>query len=152
MAENMTFKGAILAVATAAIIAIVGSTQEPFWWCKFATCAGPEATIGGGTESPGYDGPSKDVPSEEPLPVSRPFMGPVEQGKNRHGSDFRPSQRVANPEACSALCEQEKACMAMTFVVDMNAPASGGTCWLKNEVPEAQDNPYMASAVKQFHP
>ncbi len=57
----------------------------------------------------------------------------------------------ADPAACAARCDRDQRCRAWTFSYPRTA-ANGGrpeaTCWLKNEVKTAVENPCCVSGVK----
>ena len=94
------------------------------------------------------------APSRSPGPIYRPpgaattvpppeHMSPLEPNVSRDYSDYRDFS-VYSAVQCSNACLAETRCKAMTFVPH----AGGGTCWLKNAVPEARVVPNDISATK----
>jgi PAN domain-containing protein len=76
-----------------------------------------------------------------PAPIVNPTMGPLVVGRVYLQADYR-SAPVASAAECSALCDKEAKCMAMTFVIGQKL------CWLKDKVPATADSPGYVSAVK----
>lgn len=87
--------------------------------------------------------PSADVVVPPPPPLGSRGMGPLMEGQGfMGGTDYRSTQ-VASAAECAALCENEDACKAMTFIISQKM------CWLKNALTATAATPDMVSAVKQ---
>jgi hypothetical protein len=74
------------------------------------------------------------------------------QGFDRPGGDYaRFAVPSADPAACAARCDRDQRCRAWTFSYPRTA-ANGGrpeaTCWLKNEVKTAVENPCCVSGIR----
>jgi hypothetical protein len=152
---DYTVKGAILAVVVAAGVALVGSTQQPWWWCNTVGCkadAKPNTSDSGGDEG----GTSKRHASQDEGPTQKPSS--IEDGEPRmsdllmetnfQGSDINNGETVADVRACQKLCKDNDECKAITYVFHDTSDRLNGSCWLKGGVPEAQHNPYMISSRK----
>jgi len=62
------------------------------------------------------------------------------------GSDYQ-SFQSANVDDCAYACARDARCDAWTFVKP-GEPEGWGTCWLKNEIPEARADACCTSGVK----
>lgn len=53
-----TLKGALLAIVTAALVALVGAANQPWWWCAMVRChaEGGQGSFGGGGPGGGSSG------------------------------------------------------------------------------------------------
>ncbi len=123
--------GAIQAIIVGLVLALLAGSSSPWWWNKVSPSSKSASSGSGG---------SSHLPTH--------FMGPLEGGTNRQGSDLSAvGIQSNNASECSDLCDRDDNCMAMTFVKHNNA--NGGICWPKGSVASPAPNQSMVSAVKQ---
>ncbi len=115
---------ALQAITVGIVLALVAGGTSPWWW-------------------------NKVFPDNTP-PQARPsYMGSLEGGTSRQGSDLSNVGIQSNSAAeCSDSCGSDPNCKAMTFVKHANA--NGGICWLKGSVATPTPNQAMVSAVKLY--
>ena len=119
---------ALQAIIVGIVLALVAGGTSPWWWNKVFQ------------DNP----PANSTPSPRP-----PYMGSLEGGTSRQGSDLSSVGIQSNSAAeCSDACGSDPNCKAMTFV--KHSTANGGICWLKGSVSSPTPNQAMVSAVKLF--
>ena len=152
---DQTAKVAVIGVIGTVIVAIIGATQEPWWWCRMVGCAvKAEAPLT--AASPGLVAsqpePGKPAQPAEPeyeiIPAQPEHMGELLMATNLDRSDINNGERVQNVQACVQLCAESAVCKAMTYVYANVDDTQNGICWLKGTVPPALPNPNMISAKK----
>ncbi len=161
MSSETTLKGAAIAILVGGVVAIVGATQKPWWWCNTFGCAAeaspgtgalPPPTDGGagnsGGAKPPTDEPPQPPPDEPAVKFVPAHMGPLLMATNFQGMDINNGESVQNVQACVKLCADTGECQAMTYVYPTETDTQNGTCWLKGSVPAGQHNEYMISARK----
>lgn len=75
--------------------------------------------------------------------LSSAQMGPLEQGFDRPGGDYRDFD-LYSVETCRSICASEGRCLAFTF----RSSGSPPHCWLKEIVPGKVANASYTSGVK----
>jgi hypothetical protein len=150
MSEN-TLKAAAVAIVSAVIVAIVGATQQPWWWCDTVGCASradPPVENSIGNLMGSKPGPEGDEPKFKIIPAVPAHMGDLIMGTNLQGLDINNGEPVQNVQACVKLCAETDQCRAMTYVYATPNDTQNGICWMKGSAPAGQPNPYMISARK----
>ncbi|MDP3846622.1 MAG: PAN domain-containing protein [Pseudomonas sp.] len=80
-------------------------------------------------------------------PSGEVLAGPLEQGVNRFGGDYRGEEMSnADPGQCQALCLSEARCIAFSYVRP-GIQGEHARCWLKDSVPEPSDNACCTSGT-----
>ena len=80
-------------------------------------------------------------------PPGAALAGPLEQGINRYGGDYRYEEMSnADPGQCQALCLREARCIAFSYVRP-GIQGERARCWLKDSVPEPSDNACCTSGT-----
>lgn len=116
----------------ALILALVAGGTSPWWWTKLFPEKPPT-----GIEN----GKSRQTPVN--------YMGALEGGTTRYGSDFANVGIQSNSAAeCSDSCAADLNCKAMTFV--KHDSANGGICWLKGAIPSPTADSRAVSAIKLY--
>jgi hypothetical protein len=83
------------------------------------------------------------------LPLAAQQAGPLENGTNRPGGDFRDFAMAApDPAACQAACVGDASCRSFTYVKP-GAQGPQAHCWLKANVPPANADANCVSGVVQ---
>jgi len=84
---------------------------------------------------------------DETAPLGEAVAGPLEQGVNRYGGDYRYEEMSnADPGQCQALCLQEARCIAFSYVRP-GIQGEHARCWLKDSVPGPSDNACCTSGT-----
>lgn len=97
--------------------ALAGATEPP---AAGEEASAPPAATRGGTVEPGIDRPGMDIAQ---IPMS-----------------------VADPLMCQALCAEDAACLAWTYV-NPGLQGDQAVCWTKSGVPDGFENPCCTSGV-----
>ena len=125
MSDNSKSGSALQTISVGIVLALIAGGSSPWWWSKVFP------------DNP----PSPSIRSPRP-----PYMGSLEGGTSRQGSDLSSVGIQSNSAAeCSDSCGSDPNCKAMTFVKHANA--NGGICWLKGSVATFGAAPAVAAAL-----
>lgn len=105
-----------------------------------------DTTSGSSSESSVRPAPT---PSIVVTPQANPR--PLEQNKDRPGSDLGPGISVSSAEECQQRCYDNNECQAFTYVRPGAQGNDRALCYLKNAVPNAVDNTCCISGIKYAH-
>jgi hypothetical protein len=149
--DNGKSSGALQSIAVAVVIAFVGGGSAPWWWPRVfpdrqtvQTQPSQGTITQTATPTPAPTPPGANIPAGK-----QPYMGPLEGGTNRAGSDLSSTGIQTNSaQECSDLCAGNDTCKAMTFV--KHPDANGGICWMKGAIPSPTANQQMVSATKLY--
>lgn len=111
--------------------------------------ADPDARIFAAVDVPESAAPPVDVPDAAATPPDAALPGHLEFGVDRPGQDLASFdlEERDSPIDCESLCDQSADCRAFTFV-QPGVQGPNPRCWLKNAVPNPQQDACCVSGVK----